>query len=272
MTDIIQGLQDLTYLSWDKSRKSSGTAGSFLKSYDETGDRKLYYKLSDYDVRHGVVGHECINEIIAQRLLSHLRIPHLHYTLIHARIRLDHAETTTYLCMSEDFKKAGETKLALEDYYAMEKQDGESPLDFCARKGWAETAYRTLLVDFLIANRDRHGANIEVLFNRKQHSIRLAPLFDQGLSFLCRCHTPEEADAFDVMQDLRVQSFFGTKSAFENLRLIPKSVLASVPSINPDDFSSFFDGLDVCLTESHLSKIREMLERRWSYVEHLRNS
>ena len=70
MNDIVQEIQDLRYLKWTKTRNSSGTAGSFLKSYEETGGRKIYYKLSDYDVRRGIVGHECINEIVAQRILD----------------------------------------------------------------------------------------------------------------------------------------------------------------------------------------------------------
>ena len=34
MAQIVTELQDLTYLSWAKARQSSGTAGSFLKSYE----------------------------------------------------------------------------------------------------------------------------------------------------------------------------------------------------------------------------------------------
>ena len=54
MTDIIKELQDYRYLSWTKTRKYSGTAGSFLKAYDDTGDTKKYYKLSDYDPMKGM--------------------------------------------------------------------------------------------------------------------------------------------------------------------------------------------------------------------------
>lgn len=60
MAQIVSELQDLTYLSWAKTRQSSGTAGSFLKSYDDTGAQKVYYKLSDYRAGTGIVGHECV--------------------------------------------------------------------------------------------------------------------------------------------------------------------------------------------------------------------
>ena len=59
MGQIIRELQDLTHLSWAKTRNSSGTAGSFLKAYDEGPEGKTYYKLSSYDAWHGIAGHEC---------------------------------------------------------------------------------------------------------------------------------------------------------------------------------------------------------------------
>ena len=61
MSQIVSELKDLTYLSWALARQSSGMAGSFLKSYDDTGRSKVYYKLSDYRVGTGIVGHECVN-------------------------------------------------------------------------------------------------------------------------------------------------------------------------------------------------------------------
>ena len=42
MADIIHEKQDLTYLSWTRTRGSSGTAGSFLKAYSELSGVKTY--------------------------------------------------------------------------------------------------------------------------------------------------------------------------------------------------------------------------------------
>ena len=61
---VISEKQDLTYLNWSHIRSSSGTAGTFLKSQSELNGKKTYYKLSNYDPVKGVVGPECINEII----------------------------------------------------------------------------------------------------------------------------------------------------------------------------------------------------------------
>ena len=88
-TQLVREKQDLTYLSWSVYRNSSGTAGSFLKSYSELGGKKVYYKLSNYDKVQGIIGHECVNELIVDRLLTILGIPHLHYQLIRADIMVD---------------------------------------------------------------------------------------------------------------------------------------------------------------------------------------
>lgn len=44
MNDIISDLQDMRYLNWTRTRKSSGTAGSFLKAYDDSGKKKKILK------------------------------------------------------------------------------------------------------------------------------------------------------------------------------------------------------------------------------------
>ena len=263
MRDIEKDLQDLRYLDWSRSRKSSGTAGSFLKSYDDTGKTKKYYKLSDHDPVRGIVGHECVNEIVVQRLLRLLDIDHLEYRLVHALVRVDDRDCETYLCESEDYKKDGEGKIALEDYYMIEKEPDETPYDFCVRKGWGKYINDMLAVDYLILNRDRHGANIEVLRNVKKQSVRLAPLFDHGLSFLCRCHTIEEFNNYDVMEDKKVQAFVGVPSTYENLHMIPKTYFKGLPDIKEKDLDVLFEGLDDILCREHIVKICEMIWKRW---------
>ena len=88
---LIKEKQDLTHLHWSKYRNSPGTAGSFLKAYSELGGKKVYYKLSNFDSTKGVIGHECVNELIVDRLLTILGVPHVHYQLIHADILIDPA-------------------------------------------------------------------------------------------------------------------------------------------------------------------------------------
>jgi hypothetical protein len=226
-----------------------------------------YYKLSDYDAWHGIVGHECINEIIADRLLTLLKIPHLSYQLLHAKVIIDEQEYITWLCRSEDFKKAGDSKIALDAYYQMEKVQGENPLEFCIRQGWAEYIYQMLIIDFLILNRDRHGANIEVLRNKKKKTVRLAPLFDHGLSLLCRCETPEAIDNYDVLADLPVQCYVGSRSTVENLKLIPADKRPSLTPLKEGDKAVLLEGLDDVIQRNLQEKIWEMIWKRWCYYE-----
>ncbi len=264
--------QDLTYLSWSKIRHSSGTAGSFLKSYSQLGGRKIYYKLSDYDSAKGVVGHECINELIVDRLLDVLGVEHLKYQLIHADVCINNQVQDTWLTASEDFKEKGEDKIALVAYYDAEHSSGETPLKFCIRNGWEDYIDQMLAVDFLILNRDRHGANIEVLRNKRKKTIRLAPLFDHGLSFLCRCRSDREAAAFDVMADLPTNAYLGSRSAKENLNLIPRDKLPVFSPLREEDRETLFEGLDGVISATMRGKIWEMIWRRWCFYEALRHS
>mgnify|MGYP000464727221 FL=1 len=268
-TEIIHEKQDLTYLSWSLIRSSSGTAGSFLKATDNLQQPKIYYKLSNFDGINGIVGHECINEIIVDRLLNILEIEHLHYDLIHADIDVDGKEMETYLCASKDFKAHGEHKVALDAYYQAEKLDGETPLQFCTRNGWSDFIYKMLVVDFLILNRDRHGANIEVLRNARKKSLRLAPIFDHGLSLLFNCHTEEEINQFDVMKDRAVQCFVGSRSAQQNLMLIPKDEILALNPLQHTHKAYLLEGLDGIIPQSLQNKIWDMIWQRWEYYENL---
>ena len=263
MRDIIYGITDMRYLDWAKTRRSSGTAGSFLKAYDDTGKKKRYYKLSDSDPVNGITGHECVNEIVVQRLLDFFGIEHLEYTLVHALVTVEGREYETYLCESEDYKSNDEGKISLEDYYVMYKEDSESPLDFCRRMGWEQYVYEMFLIDYLVLNRDRHGANIEVLRDSKMKNVRLAPLFDHGLSLVCRCHTQEELAEFDVLENRKVQSFVGAPNTLENVKVIPEAFFAGIPKLTEADLDRVFEGLDTIIGHEFIDKMREMIWERW---------
>ena len=271
LNQIIHELQDMTHLSWAKTRNSSGTAGSFLKAYEDGVDGKTYFKLSNYDAWKGIIGHECVNEIIVDRLLSILGISHLPYQLIHAKILIDQKEYETWLCASKDFKQRGESKIALDAYYQAESLPNESPMNFCIRNGWESTVYEMLVVDYLILNRDRHGANMEVLRNQWKKTIRLAPLFDHGLSLLCRCESTEAMLREDVMADKPVQCFVGSRSSWENLRLIPRDQRPPLHPLAENDRAILLEGLSEALDQQWLDRIWEMIWKRWQEYEDLCN-
>ena len=272
MNRVMREKQDMTHLSWSKIRNSSGTAGSFLKAYSVLGGKKIYYKLSNFDKIKGVIGHECVNEIIVDRLLEVLEISHLHYELIYADVKIGSKMHEVYLCASEDFKQRGESKLALDAYWEAEHIEDESPLEFCIRNGWEEYIYKMLVVDFLILNRDRHGANIEVLRNNRKKTIHLAPLFDHGLSLLFNCMDDVSAAKYEAMEDKRVNNYIGSGSTWENLKLIPKDKLPKLNKLKETDKGILMRDLDGVISQLLQDKIWDMIWKRWCAYEALCNS
>ncbi len=264
--------QDLTFLKWSHIRSSSGTAGTFLKSESVIGGKKVYYKLSNFDPIHGVVGHECVNELIVDRLLTLLGVEHLSYDLINADIDIDGVAYNTYLCASGDFKLPGESKTALDNYYRVNALKNETRYDFCARLGWSDYVDTMLAVDYIILNRDRHGANIEVLRNARAHTLRIAPLFDHGLSLLYSCLTEKEAAEFDATEDRRCQNFFGGRSCYENLSLITKDGDVFPNKLNASDKETILGDLHGIISDIHIEKIWEMIYGRYKIYESLRNN
>ena len=270
-TAVIREKQDLTRLDWSRTRNSAGCAGSFLKAQSSLGGEKIYYKLSAYDRLRGVTGHESVNEIVADRLLTLFGAEHLHYQLLHADILVDGRSLETWLCASGNYRKKTEGKQSLDIFYESRSEEGESPLAFCRRMGWEETIYEMLAFDYIILNRDRHGANIEVLKDKRTGECRLAPLFDHGLSLLCRCETVEEAEAFDVLQDRPVQSFVGTGSVRENLELIPPERMPAFRPPAEGDRDFLFEGLEDAVPARLLDRMWEMICGRWESYEDIRD-
>ena len=129
-----------------------------------------------------------------------------------------------------------------------------------------------LAVDYLIMNRDRHGANIEVLRNARKKTLRIAPLFDHGLSFLCSCFNEKEIAEFDIDVDRNCQNFIGSRSTLENLDLIKDKNKLFITSITLDTKETLFKDLNQALSAEHMEKIWNMLYKRWCYYESICNS
>ena len=126
-----------------------------------------------------------------------------------------------------------------------------------------------LVVDYLILNRDRHGANIEVLRNGRKHTIRIAPLFDHGLSLLCSCYSEEELQKFDVLEDKPCQNFIGSRSTLGNLSLITEKDNIFQSKLTLQDKEILFKDLSFAISQAHQDKIWDMLWARWCEYEKL---
>ncbi|MCM1089118.1 MAG: hypothetical protein NC419_13260 [Muribaculaceae bacterium] len=268
MQDFIKELQDLRYLDWVNKKMSIGTPGCFLKAYEETNEGRIYYKMSNYDSYRGIFGHECVNELIVSRLLDILEIPHLEYQLVFAKLCINEQEMEGYISKSVNFRKENEKKMVFDTYYELYCEKKESPLDFAKRCGWEQYVYQMFVVDYLICNRDRHGANIEVLVDEKEKP-RLAPLFDHGLSLLFSCYNDlESVRKFDILEDRAVNNFIGSKSLEYNLGLIPKGQIIFSGKLKEEDKEILVKELEQTLPKEHLDKIWVMIWERWKkYVE-----
>ena len=266
---IILETRDLTHLVWAKYRRSSGTAGSFLKAYDERDGKKVYYKLSAFDRERVIYGHESVNEIIADRLLTLFDVVHVPYRLIRADVIIEGDHYNTFVCASDDFKKPGEKKIAFDIFYEKNRKEKEKPIDFCDRMGWRKEIDAMLLIDYLILNRDRHGANMEVLKDPISKKDRLAPLYDHGLSLLFSCITKKDVDTFDVMEDKRIQCFVGSDSAYNNLKLIKHNPVKKILTIKDREY--IFSDLENVIPVYLQDAIWNMIITRWKVYEDLQN-
>jgi len=268
--DIITRTLDLTNLQWQEGSFTSGTGGTFLKARAKHSRGLWYYKLSNYDAYRGIFGHECVNEIIASRLMNLLGVAHVPYQLVHARVSINSAEHETWLVRSESFRTPEQSKVAFDTFCALHAHEGELPLEVAQRFGWEEQIYQMFVVDYLIANRDRHGANLEVLQDRFG-TWSLAPLFDNGVSLLFSSYGDlERAAAEDPLRDFPANNHFGTKSLEENLSFVPEHL--ALGRLHETDKESLLAGLDRACNQQLLDLIWNMIWKRWCHYETLCHS
>lgn len=270
MSKIISEIQDMSTIDWAVRKMSPGTPGCFLKAYEETNGERIYYKLSNYDSYRGIFGHECVNELVVSRVMDVLDIPHVSYNLVHATIQIDNSEVVTWVSSSRNFRTSDEEKMAFDMYYDLEKIEGESPLEFAIRNGWERYVYQMFCIDYIVANRDRHGSNIEVLRKEKSGEVRLAPLFDQGVSLLFSTYGDEhQIEKFDVMQDFVVNNYIGSRSLDFNLSLIPERYDLQISRLKESDRQYIMDGINQILTQNHADKLWTMIWNRWCHFEEI---
>ena len=129
-----------------------------------------------------------------------------------------------------------------------------------------------LAIDYIILNRDRHGANIELLRDSRAHTIRLAPLFDHGLSLMYSCHSDEAIKKFDIHSDLPCNNFIGGKSCLENLNLILTRDDVFPHKLMETDKEVVFEGLDRMVSDIFIDKTWEMIYERYMCYENIRNN
>ena len=256
-----RAMKDYRNLQWTFSSASSG--GTYLKAEQFSGGKKYYYKLSDFQ-NGRFTGCEAALEVIASRLGQYLGFPVLKYTGSMARIIIDGKEYQTFVVRSQNYVKSGFTVIPLiTDYLTNRLSDMESPLAYCQRIGLQPYLDCVFLFDYLIMNIDRHGHNIELLYNT-ENQMQPAPIFDNGRSLTCSCgNNTVLIQNWDYRANEPVNNFVGSIYPQQNLKHISR--IYTLPKLTEDVFAMLFRGLGSMISSEHQNTITEAIS--WRYAK-----
>lgn len=253
---------NLKHLIWSVNPTNTpGTPGTYLKSVDNN----RYYKLSAGSSLSGIFGHESVNECIISDILDSLGIKHVKYYGNLSDICIDDKELETFVCWSDNYREVGDSKLPLDTHYELHHLKGEEVIPYLKRMEFWNDIQNYILVDFLVINRDRHGANIEVIKHSNGTST-IAPIFDNGLSLVApQQNCIERIELFDCMTDVTVNNFIGSKSLYDNLKLIDAPLRTNC--LTEQEIANIVTRYELFLSPTHIHKIIEILWSRYQYLE-----
>ncbi|MNL91373.1 hypothetical protein D3C81_11070 [compost metagenome] len=255
---------DLRHLKLSSIIGKSVTVGAFPKDIIIEKGIKCYLKMSQYDVARRVYGYESVSEVIVSRLAKILGIPCIECKLIYALVQKDGVTFNTYICMSKDFNTKGYDTLPFEDFYAIKRNNiNESPLSICVRYGFSDYIAKIFILDFIINNLDRHGANVELLVTPKGYV--LTSLFDNG----CSLYGTREESNLDKGYNINmaVNNFIGSRNLLENVKAIPIKVTIGI--LEDRHKKILFYGLGKAISKQRKEKIWLLIKERYAYVRNL---
>lgn len=255
---------DLRNIYWGKGLKASGTQGCYFKATINNE----YYKLSSFNNIIGFFGHEAINEVVVSRLGKILGFNVLEQVLKDVLVNIQGIEYRTYACKSKNYVTNGFTRMKFENFFAVYRRKDESIYNFINRYGLQKYFNIMYVLDFIIINRDRHGANIEVLLDNNK-KLKMALYFDNGLSFTCSItkdiqNYKNQIISFDPLCNLPVNNYIGSRSLYDNLNLVSKPV--RVNPLRKEDKKRIFYGLNTVIDDFHREKIWQIITYRYSFL------
>lgn len=113
---------------------------------------------------------------------------------------------------------------------------------------------------------------MEEMRNTKDDSVRMAPLFDQGVSLLFSTYGEEKAiEQTDVMRDFPVNNYIGARSLEYNLSLIPNGFDLKIKKLKETDRDYIFKDIEKILERNHIDKLWEMIWKRWCHFDEICN-
>lgn len=247
LTPYSDEVADLRQLRWDfkSTHSTDGVAPKFLYG-------GKFYKLPSFNKDAGFYGDEAVTECVVSDILDTMGVVHTPYSLIRGSVIYDGSEYITPVCVADDFNPQRRPSISLERLIRS-SCPGLSPLDACIRMGFADYIYTMFLVDFLILNRDRHGANIEIIDGT------LIPLFDHGAALVAL----NDYRVWNHWAGDRVNNFVGSYSLRENLGKIPGE---RWPVVNPPDVT-VLQRFQKFWPDDKIAFVQQMLNDRWRAIE-----
>lgn len=240
---------------------TSSSKGCLLKTYSNA----TYYKLSNFDSYFKTFGNESLYEVIASRAGNLMGFPVLDYQLCIGQVSIDNELLSTAFCASADFNIEKKKKISIETLYKLKKYDKEDIFSFCKRIGISKYIYFIMIFDYVICNRDRHGANIEFLMD--SNGLTPTPIFDNGVCLMFSCLNDDAIERFDITSNSRANNYIGSQDLEFNLSLIDEKSDFNLISYSDRDF--IFKDMEDLLSERHKSKIMDMLVWRCEYVKEI---
>lgn len=143
--------------------------GAYAKAWYRENGKLLLFKASSQN------GNESEREVSASNILDCFNVPHVHYELTKKDNKL------VCKCENMNFKNT-----SLVDSIDFDFWITKNGLNFYeeARKIDSEMFYKTIIVDYLISNSDRHGGNWGFYMNNQTGKIIcMHPLFDHNNAF-----------------------------------------------------------------------------------------
>lgn len=240
-----------------------------MHSPDCTADGWLKKKWKIVDGRRCLVKggssffQEPFNEVIASRIAERLNIPHVEYRLaFEGKNRMPVSVCGDFITPHTELITASEVSTVLP------MKDGESKYEYflrCCEKlkipHYRESLEEMLVLDFLIANQDRHMGNFGVIRNVDTlEFVGFAPLFDCGTSL--RYDTP----TVYIEPDLNVESQPFCSFHDEQIRLVqhPERFDLTALSGLTEEVMTLFesDAARAYMDEKRQQKLLDVLECR----------
>lgn len=252
---------DLRGLSWGTTREGGLSYGCYYKASRVEHGHKYYYKCSNFYEGQQLFGDESVNEVICSRFLSLLGFDCVTYSLVDALVTIQGRDYRTFVCRSRSFLDGYDERITLEELVRLHQMP---VMDVIIMYGLGHALEYMLVADFLVLQRDRHGGNIELL--KKSGSLRMSPLFDNGLALLAPYPSSfgTSVDRFDVLADYPVNNYIGSRSLYSNLGLVNHPI--HVKRLKKEDKDVIFSGLTGVLPIGYVNKIWELLCYRYYFL------